>query len=53
MIRFLITALIIGFITWLAVTYIPLPQPIRAVIIGIVAIGLLIYGLRVLGVVNL
>jgi hypothetical protein len=53
MISLLITLAIIGFIVYLIVTYIPMPEPFKQVIIVIVVICLLAYVLRVLGFVDI
>lgn len=39
----LLTLAIFGFILWLIVTYIPMPQPIRAIIIAIAVIFLILW----------
>jgi hypothetical protein len=50
MLSLILTLAVIGFVTWLIVTYIPMPEPFGKVIIVIVVVLLIIYVLRVLGV---
>jgi hypothetical protein len=41
---------ITGFIVWLVINYVPMPQPFKMAIIVITVILLLIYVMRILGV---
>lgn len=50
MITLLLTLAILGFITYLIVTYIPMPPIFKTVILVIVAIVVLIYLLGVFGI---
>lgn len=43
---------IVGFLLWLIITYIPMPDPFKKVIIVIVVIVLVVYLLQLLGVVG-
>lgn len=49
MIELVLFLAIIGFLTWLVVTYIPMPAPLPTVIIVIVVIFVVLYLLRVVG----
>lgn len=44
---------IVGFIVWLIVAYIPMPPPFKIVIYVIVAVVLLLFLMRVLGVADI
>ena len=46
----ILTLAIIGFVVWIIVTYIPMPDVIKRVLIAIVAIVMLLWLLRYLGV---
>lgn len=50
MIALVLLLAIIGFLVYLVVTYIPMPQPFKTAIIVIVVICLVIYVLRLLGI---
>lgn len=50
MIGLILTLAIVGFLVYLIVTYIPMPEPFKKVIIAIVVIVLIIYVIRLLGV---
>jgi len=50
MIQLILTLAIIGFIVWLIVTYIPMPDVFKKGIIVIVAICVILYLLRVFGI---
>lgn len=52
LISFLVMAVVVGLIVWLITTYLPMPQPIKVVVV-ISALALLLYGLKVLGLGNL
>lgn len=41
---------VIGFCLWLALTFIPMPQPIKTVIIAVVAFAVVLYILNATGV---
>lgn len=49
MLELLLTLALIGFVTWLVVTYIPMPEPIRRMILVIAVVLIIIYLLRVFG----
>lgn len=49
---FLIVAAILGLVVWLLVTYIPMPQPIRAVIVVVAVLFLLLWLLQGVGVIG-
>lgn len=53
MIGLILTLAIIGFIVWLIVTYIPMPQVMKTAICVIVAICVIIYLLQVFGFTDL
>lgn len=53
MILLLLTLAVVGFLTYLVVTYIPMPPPFKTVIIVIMVIVLVLYVLRVFGVADL
>ncbi len=52
MISLILTLALVGFILWLVVTYIPMPAPIKQVIIVLVVILLIIYLMGALGIVD-
>lgn len=41
---------VVGLVVWLITNYVPMPQPVKTVIIAIVVIVLVIWVLRALGV---
>lgn len=45
-----ITFAVIGFVTWLLITYVPMPAPIRTAIVVLVVILLVLFVVRLLGV---
>jgi hypothetical protein len=49
LITFVLTLALIGFIVWIIVTYIPMPDVIKRVVIVVVAIVMLLWALRYLG----
>ncbi len=53
MIGLILTLAIIGFLTYLIATYIPMPAPFKQVIYVIVAIVLILYVLRAFGIADL
>ncbi len=53
MLSLILTLAVVGFIVYLIVTYIPMPDAFKSVIIAIVVICLLIWLLGVLGVADL
>jgi hypothetical protein len=50
LITFVLTLAIVGFVVWILVTYVPMPDVIKRVFIVIVAIVMLLWALRYLGV---
>lgn len=50
MISLLITLAVVGVILWLVLTYIPMPAPIKQVIIVVAVICIVVYVLRAFGV---
>lgn len=50
MITLILSLAIIGFLVWLIITYIPMPDVIKKTIIVIVVIFMIIYVLRLLGI---
>lgn len=50
LIELVLVLAIVGFLVWLVVTYIPMPEPFKKAIIVIVVIVLVLYVLRLLGV---
>jgi hypothetical protein len=50
MITLILTLALIGFLVWLIITYIPMPDAFKKVIIVIVVVLLILYILRVLGI---
>lgn len=53
MLSLIITLAVLGLIVWLIVTYIPMVEPIRTIIIVIAAICALLYALRAFGLAGL
>jgi hypothetical protein len=49
LLTFVLTLALIGFIVWIIVTYIPMPDVIKRVVIVVVAIVMLLWALRYLG----
>ena len=45
----IIVLAIVGFCTWLVVTYIPMPQPVKTVIIVVVVLFILLWALGSIG----
>lgn len=43
---------IVGFLLWLIVTYIPMPEPFKKVIVVVVVIVLVLYLLQLFGIVG-
>lgn len=55
LLTFLVVAAIIGLVVWLLVTYIPMPQPIRTLIVVVAVLVLVLYliqGIGLLGPLN-
>ncbi len=52
MIGLILTLALIGFVLWLILTYIPMPAPFKTIICVIVAVFLIVYLMRILGVVD-
>ena len=50
LVQFIILAAVAGLVVWLVTSYLPIPEPIRTVIIVVVALALLIAGLHALGI---
>ncbi len=50
MITLILSLALVGFLCWLIITYIPMPDPVQKVIIVIVVIVMILYVLRMLGV---
>lgn len=49
MISLILTLALVGFVLWLVITYIPMPDPYKKVLVVVVVILLVIYLFRVLG----
>ena len=45
----LLTLVIFGFIMWLIVTYVPMPEPIRTIVIAVAVIFLIVWLLNMTG----
>jgi hypothetical protein len=52
LITFILTLALLGFLVWIVVTYIPMPDVLKRVVIVIAAIVMLLWALRYLGVVT-
>lgn len=50
MIMALIVMAVVGLVAWLLTSYVPMPEPIKMIIIVFAALVILLYGLRALGV---
>jgi hypothetical protein len=48
-IEFIVIAAVLGFLAWLAITYIPMPAPVRTVIIVAVSLVIVVILLRAIG----
>ena len=53
MISLLLTLAIVGFVVWLIINYIPMPDIFKTAIIGITIILLIIYLIRIFGVTDI
>lgn len=53
MISLVIYLAILGFLVWLLITYVPMPQPIKTAIIVVVVVMIILYLLRALGFADL
>jgi hypothetical protein len=53
MLMLLLTLAVFGFVVWLIVTYIPMPAPVRNVIVVIAVIILLLWFIRYAGMLKL
>lgn len=53
MITLILTLALVGFVVWAITTYIPMPPLFKTVIIVIVAVLLLLYVMRVLGIADI
>lgn len=51
LINLIIIVAVIGFIVWILITYVPMPEPIRRALIVIACLGLLLWFLRLAGIV--
>lgn len=49
LISLIIVLAVVGFVLWLVITYIPMPQPVKTVIIAIAVLILVIWLLRSIG----
>jgi hypothetical protein len=49
MILLILQLALVGFLAWLVLTYIPMPDPIKKVIIVVIVIALILYVLRIFG----
>ena len=50
LIELLLVLAVIGFILWLLITYVPMPQPIRMAIIVIATVAAILFVLRAFGI---
>lgn len=50
MISFIVAAIVLGLICWLVVKFVPMPEPIKIVMVVVAALWLLVYGLNTLGI---
>jgi polyferredoxin len=50
LIQLILILAILGFALWLLITYVPMPAPIKTVIMAIAAVGLIILLLQTVGV---
>jgi len=50
LIELVLTIAVVGFIVWLVITYIPMPQPIRMAIIVLVVVVVIFIILRAFGI---
>lgn len=53
MITLILTLALVGFLVYLIITYIPMPDPFKKVIVVIVIVLLILYLIRVLGFVDI
>ena len=49
MISLILTFALVGFLTWLLITYVPMPAQIKNLIVVVVVVLLIVYLLNVLG----
>ena len=52
LIALIVTLAVVGLIVWLVVTYIPMPEPFKTVIVAVAVLVLLLWVLQQLGVVG-
>jgi hypothetical protein len=48
-----VTIAIVGFVVWLVITYVPMPEPFRRIVVALVILILLIWLVRALAGVSL
>lgn len=53
MITLILSLALVGFLVWLIITYIPMPDIFKKVIIVIVVIVMILYVLRLLGIADI
>lgn len=53
MISVLLTLVVVGFLVWLLVTYVPLPTPIKTVAIVFVVICLILWLMSIFGIMDI
>lgn len=52
MIYMILVLALVGFLTWLVVTYVPMVEPIKKLLVIVVVIGCVLYVLNAFGVLN-
>lgn len=50
LIELVLTLALVGFLLWLVLTYVPMPDPFKKAIIAIVVVVLVLYLLRLFGI---
>lgn len=50
MIHLLLMLAVVGFLAWLILTYIPMPEPFKKALVVILVVVVVLYVLRVLGI---
>jgi len=53
MISLVLTLALLGFVCWLVITYIPMPQPFKTGILVLVVILVILYLIRILGIADI
>jgi hypothetical protein len=53
LIQLLVVLIVFGFISWLIWAYVPMPQPVKSIVMGIIVLILVIYLLSAVGLLHM